>query len=141
MLSELIKNLRNPEEMGHFFASFEGFIIVLILIILWRFSTHRPESNFKVRESERTPEKMKKSPKPLELEGIRIDALPHEVLGLPLNATEHQIQQSYRALMKRYHPDQVGRPGTPEWTEAQKIAEAINAARSAMMMKVPKSKP
>jgi hypothetical protein len=31
--------------------------------------------------------------------------------------------------MKRYHPDLVGRPGSREWKDAQRIAEAINRAK------------
>jgi DnaJ-domain-containing protein 1 len=30
------------------------------------------------------------------------------VLGLPPNATPHQIKRRYRALAKRYHPDKGG---------------------------------
>lgn len=32
------------------------------------------------------------------------------VLGLPPNATPHQIKQRYRALAKKYHPDMGGDP-------------------------------
>jgi hypothetical protein len=35
--------------------------------------------------------------------------------------------------MKRYHPDVVGRPGTREWKDAQKIAESLTAARDSLL--------
>lgn len=73
---------------------------------------------------------------PLALEGIRIDGPPHEVLGVPVGATEEQIQKAYRERMKRYHPDKVGRPGTREWQDAQKIAEAINLAKNELLKRL-----
>jgi DnaJ-domain-containing protein 1 len=76
---------------------------------------------------------MKKRAAPLSLSGIRIDGAPHEVLGISTSATEQQVQAAYRELMKQYHPDKIGRPGTREWTDAQKIAEALNHARAQMI--------
>ena len=73
---------------------------------------------------------------PLALGGIRIDGPPHEVLGLSIGATEEQIQKAYRERMKQYHPDKVGRPGSREWQDAQKIAEAINHARNELIKRL-----
>jgi hypothetical protein len=70
---------------------------------------------------------------PLALEGIRIDGPPHEVLGVAPGATEEEIQRAYRERMKRYHPDKIGRPGSREWSDAQKIAEAINRAKEELV--------
>lgn len=36
---------------------------------------------------------------------------PHEVLGIDKNATTQQIQEAYRNLAKRYHPDRVANLG------------------------------
>jgi hypothetical protein len=112
------------------------------------------ESNFRVRESDRarppvgpappgTPRlqapaedlasaRMKRAAR-LQLEGIRLDGAPHEVLGVRETAGRDEIQKAWRQLIKRYHPDQVGPPGSREWEDAQKIAEAINEARDRML--------
>ncbi|OFZ21657.1 MAG: hypothetical protein A2X94_07860 [Bdellovibrionales bacterium GWB1_55_8] len=79
--------------------------------------------------------KMKRFEGVLRLEGIRIDGSPHEVLGISAAATPAQVQKAYRELMKRFHPDRVGRPGSREWTDAQIIAEAINRAKEALLKK------
>jgi hypothetical protein len=70
---------------------------------------------------------------PLRLAGIRIDGEPHEILGIAATSGTPEIQRAYRELMKRYHPDIVGRPGSREWTDAQRIAEAINRAKEEML--------
>lgn len=102
------------------------------------------ESGFRVRESDRNLKfergpKAKKTadqklkPTPFQLTGIRIDGTAHEILGIPALATEEEIQRAYKNLMKRYHPDRIGPQGTPAWQDAQKIAEAINRARTEML--------
>jgi DnaJ-domain-containing protein 1 len=80
-----------------------------------------------------------KPPTPLTLEGIRLDQPPHAILGVKENATEVDIQKAYKLLMKRYHPDQIGRPGTREWQDAQKISEAINLARTQLLDRIKKN--
>jgi hypothetical protein len=75
----------------------------------------------------------KEKAKILQLTGIRIDGAPHEILGVKAGADEKSIQKAYRDLMKRYHPDLVGPPGSREWTDAQKLAEAINLAKEEMI--------
>jgi hypothetical protein len=75
----------------------------------------------------------KRSAKILMLPGIRIDGPAHEVLGVGVAADEKSVQKAYRELMKRYHPDLVGPPGSREWKDAQKIAEAINLAKEEMI--------
>jgi hypothetical protein len=74
-----------------------------------------------------------KNAKPLLLNGIRLDGAPHEILGVKEKATRAEIQKAYRDLMKRYHPDMVGRPGSREWKDAQRIAEAVGKARDELL--------
>ena len=108
------------------------------------------KSNFKVREADREPGKNPRDPHsqlddlaqariekkvPLQLSGIRIDGTPHEILGVSRDAPVAEIQRSHRELMKRFHPDLVGRPGSSEWSDAQKIAEAVNHAKDEMLKK------
>lgn len=123
------------------------------MLLFWIFARPKePESGFRVRESdspsrgkpnEAEPQpsladaRMKTAAKseaaPLRLTGIRLDLPPHELLGVHPDATQETIQKAYRELMKRYHPDKIGRPGSQEWTDAQKIAEAFNRARAEML--------
>jgi DnaJ-domain-containing protein 1 len=116
-----------------------GFLILLA----WLRTPKQPESRFRVREADRKSSqpaqdggladaKMKRA-EPLRLGGIRIDAPPHEILGIRPGASAAQIQKAWRELMKRYHPDRIGRPGTREWQDAQKIAEAINHAKDELL--------
>ncbi len=115
----------------------------VFLFIAWIvFRPNRLESNFRVRESDRNLKfnkndssfadaKLKQDP--LQLTGIQTEGPPHIVLGIKASSNPEEIQRAYRELMKRYHPDKVGRPGTREWQDAQKIAEAINRAKNEMM--------
>jgi curved DNA-binding protein CbpA len=70
---------------------------------------------------------------PLRLPGITLDAPANEILGVSPLATRAEIQRAYRERMKIYHPDLIGRPGSREWQDAQKIAEAINRAKEEML--------
>ncbi len=75
---------------------------------------------------------------PFRLEGFVGDGRPFEILGVPADANEKMIRAAHRELMKRYHPDLVGRPGSREWQDAQKIAETINRARDEFLQKLRK---
>ncbi len=79
------------------------------------------------------PEAKPEKAKVFQLTGIRIDGPAHEILGVSPAADEKSVQKAYRDLMKRYHPDLVGQPGSREWKDAQKIAEAINLAKEEML--------
>lgn len=121
----------------------------LFLALFWklRSGTTRPNSGFSVREADvrkaAAPGAKPAGPDlansrierktPLQLEGIRINGTPHEILGVRIGATEDEIQKAYRERMKQYHPDKVGRQGTREWNDAQKIAEAINLAKNELL--------
>src|SRR5262249_28052655 len=92
----------------------------------------RPRS-FSNPETDRLAQAKVQKSAPLALGGIRIDGTPHEILGIRAQASPEEIQQAYRDLLKRYHPDTVGRPGSREWQDAQKIAEALNRAKDALL--------
>jgi DnaJ-domain-containing protein 1 len=135
-----------------------GQIVLGALLVAGLFWGRRrnPETGFRLREAERlknatfarfpapiepeTPlrkaareaRNRRKDP-PLQLEGISLDGAPHQILGVAANASAPEIQRAWRELMKRYHPDLVGRPGSREWVDAQRIAEAINNAKEAMV--------
>jgi DnaJ-domain-containing protein 1 len=126
-----------------------GFIF---LIIIW-FFRNPGSSRFRLKESDRIKKTKAsadriikeleeeslanaKKAKPLELPGININAPAHEILGISLSATKKEVQSAYKKLMKQYHPDQVSRPGTPQWHEAQKIAAALNKAKDELLIKV-----
>lgn len=104
-------------------------------------------TQFKVRESDRLSPTQKPQGARLEdsriqpqapytpplLAGIRIQGLPHEILGVEPHATVKEIQTAYYELMKAYHPDRIGKPGSREWKDAQLIASAINDAKEKMI--------
>ena len=119
-----------------------------VLVIAWVVARpKRPDSRFKVRESDKYKDRRRilikkddtlseatiKRPTPLLLTGIRIDGEAHEILGVKPNATPEEIKIAHRELLKKYHPDQVGRPGSREWEDAQVIAAAINRAKLEML--------
>jgi hypothetical protein len=136
----------------YFYLSQVGLGILAIGATWFFFSRSREKpSNFRVREADvRKPDpklrpgqtrpqelaqaRLKpKGPETLALPGIRIDGLPHEILGIAANAPAEEIQRAFRERMKRYHPDSVGAPGSRAWKDAEKIAEAIIRARDAML--------
>jgi DnaJ-domain-containing protein 1 len=114
-----------------------------VIALLW--VRNRESSSFFRPEEART--KVPPQPQPeqqarvsakkptLLLEGFKLNGQPHEILGVSPQATQKEIQKAYRNLMKRYHPDVVAPAGSARWREAQKIAEAINRAKDAMLGK------
>lgn len=140
----------NPEFLKHSFLYLQVALgIGFIAFVLWKIG-RGPESAFRVREADRQrkagtkqkgpdlladarlrPESQSK--RTLALDGIRIDGAPHEILGVREDATKSEIQKAYRQLMVRYHPDRVGPPGSREWEDSQRIAEAINSAKDHLL--------
>jgi DnaJ-domain-containing protein 1 len=103
--------------------------------------SNRP-SRFKIREADRPqfPNQSKLGdstvrPKVarLLLSGISITGDPHEVLGVPPDATSKEIERAFKELMKRFHPDKIGPPGSREWQDAQEIAAKFNEARQVLL--------
>ena len=131
-----------------------GIGVAFLFLVLWM-RRPRDESGFAVRESDREAERKqrlsklnasgarpsladaklrKKNPEAvLLLEGIRLDGAPHEILGVPASAGRSEIQKAFRELMKRFHPDKIGPPGSREWQEAQKIAQTIIQAKDELL--------
>jgi hypothetical protein len=145
-----IFSVTDPAQAQKVFFYIQVGFAVAVLLMIYFMSRRKDESGFRVREADKkkpvTPSKLgqikhddslanakMKRNEPLKLSGIRIDGEPHEILGVPRDASEKQIQAAYRDLMKRYHPDVIGRPGSREWEDAQKIAEALNGARKQML--------
>ncbi len=122
---------------GHFWWAHLGFGVLLAVLLFYRLMKKESESKFRLREADRsqeqnTPKTNSESPHLL-LEGFRTDGAPHEILGVASTATEKEIRRAYKQLMRRVHPDKIGRPGSPEWKSAQSIAQAVNEARDAMI--------
>ncbi|MEK6705919.1 MAG: J domain-containing protein [Bdellovibrionota bacterium] len=116
-----------------------GVVIISALLWLLRIGKTR-ESMFSLREADRPRFSRKngstKHKTRLFLEGMRTQGAPHEILGVSPHATDEQIQKAYRTLMKRYHPDRVGKsvsPESQEWKEIQRIAEIINKAKDQLL--------
>jgi len=53
---------------------------------------------------------------------------PYEVLGVPQEITNDEIERAYRDLLKKYHPDRVQHLGAEFQEMAEERAKAINEA-------------
>lgn len=134
------KKVLTPKNLELFFHWGQVILLLFCIWIFWWYGFQGKKSSFRFREADRFSNKKKglffhrtRIVQPHQLAGISLTGAPHEVLGIRENATEIEIQRVYRELMKQYHPDRVGRPGSREWKEAQKIAEVINWARQEML--------
>lgn len=58
---------------------------------------------------------------------------PHEILGIPSNASDEIIGAAFRHWMKRYHPDRVSHLGKQYVEQARRRAEQLNTARTALL--------
>ncbi len=55
-------------------------------------------------------------------------ASSYETLGLAADATDAEIDQAYRRLMSRYHPDKVAGEPPEQRAQAERRAREINTA-------------
>jgi len=145
----------DPEKLKKAFIWAVAGIPILAIGARWIFHEQKIEkSGFKLREADRkklhrssvieaalTHNQPKAAPAPLRLGGISIQGKAHEILNVKNDATEKEVQKAYRDLMKRYHPDVMGRIGSREWKDAQQIAEAINRAKVEMLSKLQENNP
>ncbi|MCC7440743.1 MAG: DnaJ domain-containing protein [Bdellovibrionales bacterium] len=134
------------------FAGAFGWIqLALICAVLWTawrvLGIGGKESGFKHREADRPrprgprtgPElgesRIRTPQKPQQLPGLSLAGEPHQILGVGEDASEPEIQNAYRELMKRFHPDRIGPAGSREWEDAQGIAAALSRARDELLAK------
>jgi DnaJ-class molecular chaperone len=118
-------------------------VLVLVLGFLIYLFFRGTDSHFKSREFQNQSTKAQQTNRksePLRLEGFRFDQEPHQILGIQESATESMIQDAYRKMMKRFHPDKVGSQNSAQWQEAQSIAHALSEAKNKMMKKVKKNR-
>jgi hypothetical protein len=147
----IIEKVMSPQLLEKGFVLAQGVLLTALLGALWYFlKSQNPDSQFKVRESDLRPPRpgsstsqnddlaqarIQPQAEPLRLTGIRLDGAPHEILGVSKNASSDEVRLAYRELMKRYHPDRIGPPGSREWKDAQRIAEKINEAKEYLLRK------
>ncbi|RYZ67911.1 MAG: J domain-containing protein [Proteobacteria bacterium] len=128
----------------NFYLVYAAVPLVLGYLLLKKFNDSASSSQFRRGNSDLPPTyiqlknsaaraKSQEPAKPLQLAGFRTDAPPHEILGVTPHASVAEIQRAYKEMMKRFHPDRVGAPGSQAWQDAQPIAEAINRARDLML--------
>ena len=138
--------MQSPENLRHSFYLLQILLGLTSVGVVWlMFRASQSKTGFKVREADRQrnqrsnpkAEKANEKKPPL-LTGLRIDGSAHEILGISPDSNANQIQEAYMNLIKRFHPDKVGPPGSREWKDAQTIAAAINNARNSMMEKFQK---
>jgi DnaJ-domain-containing protein 1 len=143
----------DPEKVRSYVYLTQAALGGLVIVTLLWFRQRETPSGFRVRESDLKRDmknaigqkptaiaddslanaRYAKKAEPLRLSGISIQGEPHQILGISRQASEQEIRSAYRELMKQYHPDRIGRPGTREWKDAQGIAEAINVAKEKML--------
>jgi hypothetical protein len=134
----LIKKLQEQGDLKSFFYLGEFLFFLVFVLVFWVLRPKAPESQFRNRESDPNSnlDSKKNHLSLFTVEKLRANRMPHEILGIREGSSAEEIKKAYRSLMKRYHPDKVGSPGTQKWVESQKIAEAINHAKDEMLKRI-----
>ena len=61
-------------------------------------------------------------------DSFRLRDDPYRILGIPDDASQHDIDQAYRRLMSQYHPDKFATAAPEMRATAEKKARDINGA-------------
>lgn len=134
----------------HFGWAQIGLATVFVLVLFWINQKKEAQSKFRVREADRlrvattapfaslAEAKYSKPPGPHLISGIRLDVPPHELFGISPSANKNEILSAYKNLMRQYHPDRVGPPGSQSWKDAQEIAQKINEAKEFLLERIKK---
>jgi DnaJ-domain-containing protein 1 len=69
------------------------------------------------------------APAPPEFKIPNFRGKPHEILGIPENASADLVTRSHKFWIKRYHPDRVSHLGQTYIDQARRRAEQLNSAR------------
>jgi len=129
-------------------------IVIAILFLVWMFfRSNRPRSNFRTREADRSDldrvlnsgpdlaqaklrRRAPEAPPPLSLPGIRLEGAPHEILGVPENASEAEIMRAYKDAIKRFHPDTLQGKSQEQMKFYQEASARINDAKNRMLKQI-----
>ncbi len=75
----------------------------------------------------------KKSTRPLPADSERLDGrLPHEILGVKLEASREEVHSAYLRLVREHHPDRAAQLGPEQEASASARTKAINWAYERM---------
>jgi DnaJ-domain-containing protein 1 len=127
--------------------------LVLFLVVAWLiFRPKQGPSQFKNRESDRAPQpksrphsqrsdslanaKMKIPTPPRAHPGLNLNGKPHEILGVPLHASESEIQSAFREKMKAYHPDSRSTQSPEQQAIAHEISQKLLKAREELLLQL-----
>ena len=72
-------------------------------------------------------------PPPRALPGIRLRGEPHEILGIPDNASEAETLKAYKDLIKRFHPDRIQGQAKEQNQFYEDASIALNLAKEQML--------
>ena len=97
---------------------------ILLLIALYKAS----EPDYRMPKTGITHFRRDRDFKGLKFKQNLKSSTPHEVLGIPPNATQEQIHAAYKELMAQYHPDKVQHLGEDLQEVAKQKSLAINKA-------------
>ena len=101
--------------------------LLVVAYSLWLFFQEQKNSASKQKvDGEANKQNSKQTTKP------ERPKTPHEILGIEENASEKEIEQAYKNLMAKYHPDKVSHLGEELKELAHKKAIEIQQAYQAL---------